>query len=79
MPKHYAVGENIQGGEVKFNGTKSLKVTYAKEFKNVPKVKLTLLDNSSSNPYVIERSKTDFTIKFTNSQSDTRVTWEATE
>ena len=79
MPKHYAVGENIVGGNVTFKGTKSIYVPFAKPFKHKPKVKVTLYNQNNATPYIVDRDANGFTVQFTQNQNDVEIGWEATE
>jgi len=64
MPKHYAVGENMQAGTVKFDGTKTMIVRFKKPFSYRPTVTLTLGDVNNSPPYRKVVTKTAMLIRF---------------
>lgn len=64
MPKHYAVGENVQTGTVYFNGTKTMTVWFSKPFTHKPSVTLTLGDVNNTPPYRTNIVTTKMEIKF---------------
>jgi hypothetical protein len=67
MPKHYAVGENVQMGTVNFDGTKTMTVWFQKPFSHVPSVTLTLGDVNNAPPYRTVESTTKMNIRFRSS------------
>lgn len=78
MPKHYAVGKNVQTGSVHFDNVKTVVVNFEAPFQKRPNITLTLSDNNNTPPYKTQANTTQFKIKFkTAFMGD--VDWQAME
>jgi len=64
MPKHYAVGKNIQHYTAYFQNTKVVKLTYDEPFEKVPMVQLTMTDSGTVPVYKQRVTKTEVKIAF---------------
>jgi len=58
MPKHYAVGKNIQHYTAVFKNTKVVRVIFDQPYDKVPNVQLTLLDSGNVPVYRV-KAQTD--------------------
>jgi len=64
MPKHYALGENVQHKTVYFNNTKTVKVTYDKPFLIKPNIQISLSDKGELIAYKKKITKTYVKVAF---------------
>lgn len=64
MPKHYAVGQNVQEYEVYFDNTKTATLVYDAPFSQRPIVQLTMEDTGAVPAYKTSVTATGCTIKF---------------
>lgn len=78
MPKHYAMGTNVQAGTVVFNNTKTMTITFPTAFKLRPHVNLTLADDNNAPAHKQVVSKTQMKIKFKTPFTG-EVDWQALE
>lgn len=76
MPKHYAMGVNIQQGRIEFMGTKLMKIYYSLSFAQMPLVRVNLTETETSPNYTLNVSTEFFIIKFSNPYTGTLI-WEA--
>jgi len=65
MPKHYAMGVNIQQGRIEFRGTKSMKIYYNLSFSQSPFVTINPIETEVLPTYTLSITKDFFIIKFT--------------
>jgi hypothetical protein len=66
MPKHYAMGVNIQQGRIEFRGTKVMKIYYNLSFSQIPFVSISAVETESLPTYTLSVTKDFFIIKFSN-------------
>lgn len=78
MPKHFAVGENIQAGTVMFNNTKTMVVNFSQSFRRRPHVNLTLADVNTAPAYKQVVNKNRLIIRFKQKFTG-EVDWQAME
>ena len=64
MPKHYAMGINIQQGRIEFRGTKVMKIYYNLSFSKLPLVNISALETENLPFYTMSVTKDFFIIKF---------------
>ena len=64
MPRHYAVGSNVQEYTVQFNNTKSAVIQFVYTFSKKPIVQMTLRDSANVPPYKAIVTTSYATIRF---------------
>lgn len=67
MPRHYAIGINVQPYRVYFSGVKTMTVVFVRPFQTVPSINVTLEDSSTSPAWKTAVTQNGCTIKFQTS------------
>lgn len=68
----------MQSGSIVFNSSKKAIIIFSSPFAKVPRINMSQMDTSISNPYTSTVSKTGFTLNFVNPFTGT-VEWVALE
>jgi len=64
MPKHYALGENVQHKTVSFNNTKVVSISFDKSFLKKPMIQVTMGDSGTVPVYKTNITTTGVKIRF---------------
>lgn len=67
MPKHYALGQNVQHMTANFRNTKMVEITFDNAFTRKPMVQLTMNDSGNMPAYKTHVTTTGAKIRFQNS------------
>lgn len=76
MPKHYAMGINIQQGRIEFKGTKVMKIYYNLTFSQIPFINISAVNTEGLPIYNLSVTTSFFIIKFNNPYTGTLI-WGA--